>query len=252
MFGDFVSSPQSPTDGNRSNVGRPKRRTKNPFATIILLVFAVGSMTMPESKTGVSAFVPRKSDPSTLIRQSSPPPSSTSMKESILDRFTSPKIDDPALPLTEAGLAQVVAPTLQLFWLRSLNSPFPSWANPIYDYTFVPRGAVLAPTLIHGAGLACCWLLGCLAVKGYEQENFEGELPQVLLSTIRAGAFSCGVLIMGTQIDLYQEMGGYVQIGDSPETDLRIYRALVEIINDIFFEATTLLAWRALRSKVNQ
>jgi len=110
----------------------------------------------------------------------------------------------------------------------------------------------LAPTLIHGAGLACCWLLGCLAVKGYEQENFEGELPQVLLSTIRAGAFSCGVLIMGTQIDLYQEMGGYVQIGDSPETDLRIYRALVEIINDIFFEATTLLAWRALRSKVNQ
>jgi hypothetical protein len=106
----------------------------------------------------------------------------------------------------------------------------------------------LAPTLIHGAGLACCWLLGCLAVKGYERETFEGELPQVLLSTAKAGAFACGVLILGTQLDLYQEMGGYVQIGDSPETDLRIYRAFVEIINDIFFEATTLLTWRALRS----
>jgi len=87
-------------------------------------------------------------------------------------------------------------------------------------------------------------------VKGYEKETFQGELPQVLLSTIKAGAFACGVLIMGTQIDLYQEMGGYVQIGDSPETDVRIYRALVEIINDIFFEASTLLAWRALRASV--
>eukprot|EP00535_Pseudo-nitzschia_heimii_P001111 CAMPEP_0197174320 /NCGR_PEP_ID=MMETSP1423-20130617/893_1 /TAXON_ID=476441 /ORGANISM="Pseudo-nitzschia heimii, Strain UNC1101" /LENGTH=173 /DNA_ID=CAMNT_0042623235 /DNA_START=341 /DNA_END=862 /DNA_ORIENTATION=+ len=171
------------------------------------------------------------------------------MNESIVDRFTNPIIDDPRLPLTEAGIAQIVAPALQLFWLRSVNSPFPSWANPIYDYTFLPRGAVLAPTLIHGAGLACCWLLGCLAVKGYERETFEGELPQVLLSTTKAGAFACGVLIVGTQIDLYQEMGGYVQVGDSPESDVRIFRALVEIINDIFFEATTLLTWRALRSK---
>ena len=226
----------------------PRRKTIS-FKATVLLILSACSMMSPQSKFGVNAFVPQLSASSKSIRQSSFP-SSTRMNESVLDRFTSPKIDDPRLPLTEAGIAQIVAPSLQLFWLKSLNSPFPSWANPIYDFTFVPRGAVLAPTLIHGAGLACCWLLGCLAVKGYQQETFEAELPQVLLSTIKAGAFACGVLIMGTQIDLYLEMGGYVQLGDSPETDARIYRALVEIINDIFFEASTLLAWRALRASV--
>lgn len=216
----------------------------------VMLIFSACSVMPQQSSLVVNAFVPQQQTLSRTIRQSSIP-SSTVMKESVLDRFTNPRIDDPRLPLTEAGIAQVVAPTFQLFWLQSLHSPFPSWANPIYDYTFgSPRGAVLAPTLIHGAGLACCWLLGCLAAKGFESEAYEGELSQVLLSTIKAGAFACGVLIMGTQIDLYQEMGGYVQIGDSPETDVRIYRALVEIINDIFFEATTLLAWRAVRASI--
>jgi hypothetical protein len=176
---------------------------------------------------------------------------STQMKENILDRFTSPKIEDPVLPLTEAGIAQIVAPTIQLFWLTSLRSPLPSWTTPLYDITFLPRGYLLAPTLIHGAGLACCWLLGSLAARGFEREAYEGDLKTVLSSTARAGAFATGLLILGTQIDLYHDMGGYVQIGDSAETDLRIYRALVEIVNDVFFEAITLFSWRAFRSKVD-
>jgi hypothetical protein len=191
----------------------------------------------------VEAFVPQ---PKLFRKQQS-----TQMKENFLDRFTSPKIEDPVLPLTEAGIAQIVAPTIQLFWLRSMQSPFPSWTTPLYDYTFMPRGYLLAPTLIHGAGLACCWLLGSLAARGFEREAYEGDLKTVLFSTARAGAFATGLLIFGTQIDLYFDMGGYVQIGDSPETDLRIYRALVEIINDVFFEAITLFSWRAFRSKVD-
>mmetsp|Transcript_34036 Transcript_34036/g.80128 ORF Transcript_34036/g.80128 Transcript_34036/m.80128 type:complete len:251 (-) Transcript_34036:41-793(-) len=218
------------------------------------MCFVMILMVFLESQVSVHAFVPEHVAVTRIHRQpslSSPTSLSSTEQEGILDRFTNPKIDDPALPLTEAGIAQVVAPTLQLIWLSSARSPFPSWTTPIYDITFVPRGAVLAPTLIHGAGLACCWILGCLAVKGYEQEKFEADLPEVVLSTIKAGAFACGLLIMGTQIDLYQEMGGYVQFGDSPETDLRINLALIELINDIFFEATTLLSWRILRSKVN-
>ena len=217
----------------------PSLRTRISLTKILLLI-CLGQSTLL-----VSAFVQPLSVSLTPNRQSS----STRIKEGVLDRFTNPRIDDPRLPLTEAGIAQIIAPSLQLFWLRSLNSPFPSWAAPIYDYTFVPRGAALAPTLIHGAGLACCWLLGCLAVRGYERDIFEGELSQVVLSTIKAGAFACGVLISCTQLDLYQEMGGYVQLGASQETDLRIYRALVEIINDIVFEAGCLLTWRVLRSK---
>lgn len=221
---------------------------------VALMCYITIFLALPQSQVVVNAFVSKSVATPRIHRLSSLSPPTllySTEQESILDRFTSPKIDDPALPLTEAGIAQVVAPTLQLIWLQSVRSPFPSWTTPIYDYTFVPRGAVLAPTLLHGSGLACCWILGCLAVKGYEQETFEADLPQVVLSTIKAGAFACGLLIMGTQIDLYQEMGGYVQFGDSPETDLRINLALIEIINDIFFEATTLLAWRVLRSKVN-
>lgn len=233
-----------------SNSAKPSKKTNISLTTIVLVIIAF-LLIDTRSKARVNAFMPKRSCSPKSIRQSSiPPSSSTRIRESALDRFTKPKIDDPRLPLTEAGLAQIVAPSLELFWLRSLNAPFPSWANPIYDFTFLPRGAALAPTLIHGAGLACCWLLGCLAVKGYERATFEADLPQVLLSTAKAGAFACGVLLIGTQIDLYQEMGGYVQVGDSPETDLRIYRAFVEIINDIFFEAGTLLAWRALRSSI--
>lgn len=74
----------------------------------------------------------------------------------ILDRFTNPRIDDPWLPINEAGLVQIVAPTLQLFWLLSMGSSFPSWATPLFDYTFAPRGAFLAPTLIHGTYCPCC------------------------------------------------------------------------------------------------
>ena len=70
--------------------------------------------------------------------------------DSLLDRFTSPKLDDPWLPFTEAGLAQIVAPSLQLFFLASANSPFPSWAAPFFtDFSFAPRGSFLAPTLIQ-------------------------------------------------------------------------------------------------------
>jgi hypothetical protein len=172
------------------------------------------------------------------------------LNDNLLDRFTNPKIEDPFLPLTEAALAQIGAPTMQLFWLVAIDSPYPSWATPLVDPSFAPRGAFLAPTLIHGASLACCWVLGCLAVKGYERETYEGSFGQVFASTAKAGAFACGVLILATQFDLYQEMGGYVQFGDSPETDGRIVQGLVEVVNDVFFEAVTLLTWRLFRSTV--
>ena len=171
------------------------------------------------------------------------------LQESLLDRFTDPKIDDPWLPLTEAGISQVMAPTLQLFWLVAVQSPTPSWAVPLYDPTFAPRGSFLAPTLVHGAGLACCWLAGCLAAEAYAKSAYEGTIGEVLTSTIKAGAFASGLLILATQFDLYRDMGGYYQLGESPETDLQITRHTVELINDIVFQAVVLLVWRVIRRK---
>jgi hypothetical protein len=173
----------------------------------------------------------------------------------ILQRFSNPVIDDPFMPLTEAGLVQIVAPTMQLFWLIQVNSPYPSWAQPLVDTTFPTQGAFVVPTLIHGAALACCWLLGCLAAKAYETPNFrvnyqeqDRGYPRIVSTTIQAGAFACGILILATQWDLYQEFHGYVQWGESALVDARIYQAVVEVINDIVFQFIVLLSWRLFRS----
>jgi hypothetical protein len=206
----------------------------------LIFILAVCACTLMQT---TFAFAPPKHNSQTLTTLFA------QENENLLDRFINPVIEDPWLPLNEAGIAQVVAPSLQLFWLASVNSPFPSWATPfLSDLSFAPRGSFLAPTLVHGAGLACCWLLGALASKGYEQNAYEGSLGTVFSSTVKAGAFACGLLILATQFDLYTEMGGYVQVGDSVETDIRIYKATVEVINDCVFEGITLLAWRLYRS----
>ena len=44
-------------------------------------------------------------------------------ENNILDRFLEPKIDDAGLPLADALIAQIVAPTLEIFWLSSQHAP---------------------------------------------------------------------------------------------------------------------------------
>jgi hypothetical protein len=192
-----------------------------------------------------------------------------------LNRFLSPQIDDPGLPLTDILFAQIVAPTLQLYWVFITQSPLPSWATPISSYfgeaaELAPRGSLLAPTLIHGAGLAVCWLAGALAAKSFERDaftlsnnNFDddgsnnrlsmgGKIKQydtVLLRLFQAGAFACGILIVSTQVDLLLEFKGqYVSFGESEETDFRLFLASVEVINDIVFEALVISSWRTIHA----
>ena len=192
-------------------------------------------------------------------------------------RFLSPQIDDPGLPLTDTLLAQIVAPTLQLYWVYLAHAPLPSWAKPISSYfgeatELAPRGSLLAPTLIHGAGLAVCWLAGALAAKSFERDAFTltnnsndnnngsslnkklsifdtmKQYDTVLLRLFQAGAFAMGILIVATQIDLLLEFKRYVQFGESEETDFRLLLASVEVINDIFFEALAISSWRIIHA----
>jgi hypothetical protein len=194
----------------------------------------------------------------------------------LFQRFLSPQIDDPGLPLTDVLLAQIVAPTFQLYWVFIAHAPLPSWAKPLSTYfgeatELAPRGSLLAPTLIHGAGLAVCWLAGALAAKSYERDAFTlrnntyddennnrgnglsiGEkikqYDAVLLRLFQAGAFACGILIVSTQVDLLLEFKRYVQFGESEETDFRLFLASVEVINDIFFEALVISSWRIIHA----
>jgi hypothetical protein len=181
-------------------------------------------------------------------------------EDSILNRFLSPQIDDAGLPIADALTAQIVAPTLQVVWLSANHAPIPTWLATIYNnhngllYNVPSQGALLVPTLIHGAGLAGCWLMGALAAKAYDSEAFNVSggrgYGTVIKRILQAGAFATGILIFSTQLDLLFEFGRYVQVGESDETDLRLLSAAVELINDVFFEALVLGSWRLYRASL--
>lgn len=173
---------------------------------------------------------------------------------SILDRFISPRIDDIGLPLADALVAQIVAPSFQVFFIGLTQSPIPTWLRPGTQTLFATRGSLLAPTLIHGAGLACCWTLGALAARAFEAEAFNVSggrgYSEVVARTLKAGAFATGVLIIATQVNLTNELGGYVRLGESDVTDIRIFTAFDELLKDILFEASTLFGWRIYRASL--
>ena len=79
----------------------------------------------------------------------------------------------------------------------------------------------MAPTLIHGAGLACCWLLGALAAKAYESKAIyptveEGGYVTVITTILKAGAFA---IYYSNSVDLFNQVNrmkrisGYFQLG---------------------------------------
>jgi hypothetical protein len=182
--------------------------------------------------------------------------------DTVLNRFISPTIDDPYLPLADVSVAQVVAPSLQVLWLAVNHAPSPTWLRPIFDSNrlFETRGSLVAPTLIHGAALASCWIAGALAAKAYErdaivpsvQQSADGDptssrldYSRIAIRIFQSGAFSTGILIFCTQLDLFADFGfRYVQLGESDATDFRILTAIVEVINDVFFEGLSLVGWR--------
>eukprot|EP00540_Astrosyne_radiata_P014551 CAMPEP_0116860268 /NCGR_PEP_ID=MMETSP0418-20121206/22307_1 /TAXON_ID=1158023 /ORGANISM="Astrosyne radiata, Strain 13vi08-1A" /LENGTH=203 /DNA_ID=CAMNT_0004494629 /DNA_START=111 /DNA_END=722 /DNA_ORIENTATION=+ len=167
-------------------------------------------------------------------------------RNEVIGRFLSPVIDDDALPLSDVLTASVVAPSLQVFWMGMVHAPSPTW---LPNTMWLERGALVFPTLLHGSGLACCWIAGALAAKAYTKEAIDPTVegyPTVIWTILKAGAFATGILIFATQLDLLAEFGRYVQPGESEATDLRLLSAVVEILNDVVFEASTITAFRLL------
>jgi hypothetical protein len=171
---------------------------------------------------------------------------------SIWTRFTSPRIDDPRLPLVDASVAQIVAPSLEIAWLTLAHAPAPSWLRPI------PGGTLVAPTLVHGAALASCWMIGALAARAYERDALAPQRNDSLFDysilitrILQAGACSIGILILMTQLDLLLEFGRWVQPGESQDKDFRLLTAAVEVTNDCVFEAIALGSWRLFLASRN-
>lgn len=234
-------------------IPKPQRQgMQKIFQRALTPSFIIGTshlLALPDDETAKSEK--EESSPS-----ESTPPLSVRSRESelrnILSRFISPKIADPFLPLNDALVAQVIAPSLQIGWLALNHAPSPSWSQPIFapSSLYALKGSLIAPTLIHGAALTTCWLLGALAARAYEKEA--GEMPTTLIRVVQAGAFASGVLIMSTQVDLFWEFGRWVQLGESPEIDFRLQVAVVEMVNDIFFEALCLTSWRLFLANQQQ
>uniref|UniRef100_A0A7S2R781 Uncharacterized protein n=1 Tax=Eucampia antarctica TaxID=49252 RepID=A0A7S2R781_9STRA len=170
----------------------------------------------------------------------------------ILSRFSNPRLDDPGLVVADSLIAQVVGPTMELFTLSAVKAPLPSWALPVAPGLLETRGVLLGPTLIHGAGLACCWIAGALAAKAFEKESFGNkDYGTVLSRTWQAGAFAAGILIFSTQLDLFFQFNGhFVEFGQSEQIDIRLLRASSEVFYDILFEAIVLTSWRLYRASI--
>ena len=140
-------------------------------------------------------------------------------KLNLFNRFTSPIIDDPGLPLSDVLVAQVIAPSLQIAWLSLRHAPQPSWLKPIVDtdLLYSRQGTFVAPALIHGAALAFCWVVGALAARAYERRSIspvkaeqrqdtnavgsssaqevEWDYSNVIKAILQGGAFATGLLI---------------------------------------------------------
>ena len=88
--------------------------TKEVPALLFLLVLLAGSLSTTDAFTSSSNALSKRVPSRALERFKATALKERNDGESILDRFVNPRIDDPWLPLNEAGVAQGVAPTLQL------------------------------------------------------------------------------------------------------------------------------------------
>ena len=77
--------------------------------------------------------------------------------------------------------------------------------------------------------------------------RYKGE--KVFISTIQAGAFATGVLILINQLTLAIKLGTVPLLADpTPQTDLLIAQTTASLTLDIITEAFFMLAWRLYRS----
>uniref|UniRef100_A0A7S1FZW5 Uncharacterized protein n=1 Tax=Corethron hystrix TaxID=216773 RepID=A0A7S1FZW5_9STRA len=184
-----------------------------------------------------------------------------SITPTLLRRFTEPRIDDIGLPLADTLVSGFAAPSVYVVILGIVHFQTPSWLI-LPSFMGSVRGSLLAPTLLHGAGLAAIWLMGALAGRAFEKEAFDvsenaarewgGGYAMVLSRLVKAGAFSIGVLVLCTQADLFLEYGRWVQLGESEKVDLRLLTAIVEVFNDVVVQALSIGSWRLYRASLTE
>lgn len=204
--------------------------------------------------------------------------------ESILNRFISPMIHDPNLPYSDVMTAMIVAPTIQLLInVIILGNPLPTWCSTDSFSLLLPtilHGSQLALCWLLGALAAKLYerksispqlivydkntktkraiqvtndmnteyILQLDDIRSQNNMRIMGwDYQQILLSICKAGLFAIGLLLLSAQIDLFIEYNGrMVQYGDSDEINFSFVVAIIEMTNDVFYEAIILSIWRFL------
>mmetsp|Transcript_13610 Transcript_13610/g.42970 ORF Transcript_13610/g.42970 Transcript_13610/m.42970 type:complete len:226 (+) Transcript_13610:29-706(+) len=173
--------------------------------------------------------------------------------KTLATRFTSPRIDDEGLVITDALAAGIVAPGLEAIVCVVTGLPLPVWAT-----VLGPR-RLLAPVALRGVTLAGCWFGGALAGRLYERAAFDFPPPTgssdryaVTASRVaQSGCFAVALLIFSTQLQTLLTLGP-VQFGDSPETDFQLLRLTDDLLRDIATEALVLAPWRLARTYLSR
>jgi hypothetical protein len=154
------------------------------------------------------------------------------------DRFTVPVIIvDPYLPSTDAMVAQIIAPTLQIAWLAVRAAPRPSWCS------------TSLWTLVH-----------CTNPSGNTQQQQREEQQQYEQQPVRFSYndFVCSqggklcVWVTHTGDSNWFVVGVWWTRSAIGRIGIQWFRLLVadtELINDILFVAMTIITWRLYLAK---
>ena len=164
--------------------------------------------------------------------------------QTMLERFSRPTMDEPVLPMVDVFATEVIAPISQVAWLSLFQAPAPSWLKPVFhNVLWQAKASWLLPTLLHGTGLACCWLVAAVATNGYARESVdpsESDFQAVVSTLFRTGAYFAILLVAATQMDIL------LSTGPTEVSASRMLESVVEVLDDTIFVTTAVSSVRLL------
>jgi len=91
------------------------------------------------------------------------------IRKEVVRRFQDPKIDDVGLIITDALVAGIIAPGIEIFLTVGSGSPLPHW---VY-----PSSGLITSVLVRGATLAACFVAGAFAAEVTKLDIYENLDP---------------------------------------------------------------------------